>query len=114
MNASQFLRNPFDQAEEWEDERELKIFREYKTTSLQNLIEDYSNTEEKEEPDRKRRLKVLKEIIAWKLGIPIFDYFIDCLNERFEMQLKEIEKLTKFKEHRHKTIMGLYTEKPNY
>ena len=117
MKVKDFLQNPFEVAKEWEDnDTALELYRSYKDSDLEKLIGEYSNTEAKEErQDREIRQRVLREIIAWKLEIPMFDYFIDCLNERFEKLEKENKKkLQKFSEHRHKTIMGLYTEKAVY
>ena len=115
MNVKEFLQNPFENAEEWEEnENVLEMYRDYKENTLVQLITFYSNTEAKQHKDRKDRLRVLQEIIAWKLKIPMFDYFIDALMGRIQEIERDIKKLDKYERHRHKTIMGLYTEKPVY
>ena len=116
MKVKAFLQNPIEIAEEWEEnETVLELYRSYEKSTLEQLITYYSQIEaNKEATNRKDITRVLREIIAWKLEIPMFDYFIDCLNERFEKLEKEITKLQKFSEHRHKTVMGLYTEKAVY
>ena len=116
MRSEQFLQNPFENAEKWEEnEATLQMYRIYKKNTLEQLITFYSKTEDSAlEIDTEDRLRVLREIIAWKLEIPMFDYFIDTLMGRIQKIERDIKKLDKFDRHRHKTIMGLYTEKPVY
>lgn len=61
------------------------------------------------------RQDILKIMIQQKLDIKgVVHYFADTVDEFFKQMQKEIDDLDKYNRHRHKTIMGLYTEKPVY
>lgn len=118
MNSKKFLTDIFKMAEEFEGEAEREIFKKYKEHTIPELWEEYEDwIKHPDREDQHVHLRILLEIIPWRMEVLSWDqfrYFVDTISEEFELMQKEIKRLNKFQDHRHKTIMGLYTEKPSY
>lgn len=117
MRADRFLNNVFKLAEEFEGEVEQEIFKKYKEHTIPELWEEYEDwTKHPDREDQHVHLRILREIIPWRMEVLSWDqfkYFADTMSEEFELMKKEITRLEKFQNHRHKFIFG-YSEKPAY
>lgn len=91
-----------------------------KTLSLYELIQEYDKVSSSTCHDEKEKdieLAILKILIAKKLELVQDDHMhhlLYMLQEAFEMMEDYMDELKKFKNHRHKTMFGLYTEKAVY
>ena len=70
-------------------------------------------TEDKD-TERGLRIDILQALITKKLDIDPVRYFADVVDEILTEMRKEINDLLRHKTHRHKTVLGLYTEKAVY
>jgi aspartate carbamoyltransferase regulatory subunit len=106
--AKEFLTDLTD-IEDWLEEKEIEQLRLYKATFTRNLINDLEKSETKNERD------LITKVIANKLSVlhhEEFTSFAEWVNEKFNIMQDEINELKKLKNHRHRTVLGLYTEKP--
>lgn len=110
-----------DRLESFKDEGDLAraIIADYKENSLKQLLAFYNATETRDIPEKERdlRTEILQIYIAKKLGVSGEShiwYLVDNVNAICHVLEKRIKELEKYKEHRHKTILGLYTEKGVY
>ena len=88
--------------------------------TLKTLIDEYHIMETKKlethpPHDLEAQQEWLTYLMVAKLGLPLsLDYYMDCIYAEFEKLEKAFKELEKYNNHRHKTIHGLYTEKPVY
>jgi len=116
-----FLYDELKYYKQEDDKEALRIIGLYKDNTLSELIEYREHIQVNEyeltKKEQKLRLKILRQMILHKLEIVDlgrFGYFLDVLQAELNNVYKEIESIKKFKDHRHKTVLGLYTEKANY
>jgi hypothetical protein len=88
---------------------------------IDDLQDEYYHLEVSEKLDDKtksllvEKSKIAKDILRTNLGLGFnLHYLIDHLQEQFELIADGFKKLEKYRDHRHRTMLGLYTEKPNY
>lgn len=113
--------SPIDSIEEnKEDEPELyEAIQIYKEKTEIELIEARSAMRSSDLPKEQKNthLKAIRLVFCAKLKVVPHQevkYMIEVLKSSFKDVYKEIEAIKKFKDHRHKTIHGLYTEKAVY
>ena len=120
LRGSVILYNELEYYSEHEGELAKQIVKDYKEETLKELLGYYDNLESRDDIDEKEkelRFKVLSIYIANKLGMATtspLHYLIESLHELFHLLEKRLSEIEKFKEHRHRTVMGLYTEKSVY
>ena len=83
-------------------------------TELDRVRLDATLMEKDKDTERGLRIDILKALITTRLGIDPVRYFADVVDEFLTLMQKEINDLLKQTNHRHKTVFGLYTEKPVY
>ena len=94
---------------------------EHRKLSLMDLINELDEVNDSDintdftRKEKGLRQDILKTMISQKLDISsTVGYFVDVADELFELMSKDIEELKKSNTHRHRTILGLYTEKQVY
>ena len=98
-----------------------EFLQEAETWNFLTLIEQletYMKTPVKErENDLENKISIVRMLLAYKLGLVdeyTYDYLLDQIGESIEIVDDEVQKIDNWTSHRHKTVMGLYTEKAVY
>jgi hypothetical protein len=87
----------------------MDLIQELDIVNAEQVNADFTKKE------KRLRQDILKVMISNKLDIAdSVRYFVDSADEFFEQAFNEIDSLKKMQSHRHKTVLGLYTEKPVY
>lgn len=113
----------------------LKYYREDETNPISAIVDEYEernltlmdmiqeldivNAEpvnaDYTKKEKQLRVNVLRAMIAMKLDFNhVVGYMSDVIDEFFTVMQKDIDDLDKFAKHRHKTVLGLYTERLVY
>lgn len=114
------LYNPLKYYEEEGNEEALDVLEDYENESVEKLITFHSNLDSRDDippEERSLRQRILRQLIHQKLKVVSHDqvnYFCDIIDDLLSLLDDRLEQLAKYENHRHKTVFGLYTEKPVY
>lgn len=122
LTGSDILYNRLKYFKEEDSDLSITIVDEYdapKATIMELIteLERVRDDSDYEDDEKGLRIEILQILIAQKLDLADthqVHYLIDSLHELFNLLEKRLTEIEKYKQHRHKTVLGLYTEKSVY